>query len=264
MKKFLKPFSFLTIAILLFSLTGCSSNTTVADIQKKGTLVVGTSADYPPYEFTKPVNGKNTYVGFDIEIVKQIAKDMRVKLEIKDMNFDGLLPALDTNNVDIVVAGMTPTEKRKKSVDFSEIYYNAIQSLVVRKSDVNKYTSIDDLKGKTIGVQKGAIQEQIAKQQLPNSTPQGLFKISDLALSLKTQKIDAFIVERPVADAYVKNNPDLTVSSISFKQSDSGSAIAVKKGNKDLIDFLNKSLDKLKNSGTIDKLVLEATQKINE
>lgn len=235
---------------------------TMERIKKNGKLVLGTSADYPPYEFHKSVDGKDEIVGFDVEVAKQIAKDMGVKLEIKDMKFDGLLAALDQGNVDIVVAGMTPTEERKKNVDFSKVYYNAVQTVIVKASDKDKIKSVDDLKGKRVGVQKGAIQEEIAKKQMPNSEAVALGKISDLVLALKNNRVDAVIVELPVATSNVNANKDLVISDIKLQTEEAGSAVAIKKGSADVVSAIDKTLDKLIQDKSIDKYVTDATNSV--
>ncbi|MCZ8515958.1 transporter substrate-binding domain-containing protein [Paenibacillus filicis] len=236
--------------------------TKLDQIKKVGKIVVGTSADYPPYEFHKEINKKDEIVGFDIEIAKALAKDLGVQLEIKDMKFDGLLAALDSGNVDFVISGMTPTPERQKSVDFTKIYYTAVQKVVVRAEDKDKIKSIDDLKGKKVGAQKGATQEKIVQEQMPQSELKAIFKISDLMLELKNKKVDALVVEQPVAGAYLSKNKDLVVSDIALKTEDSGSAIAVKKGSPELVDAMNKTLDKLMTDKTIDKLVTEANDQV--
>ena len=113
------------IGVMTFSLIGCSKTTesasTLEKVKESKKLVIGTSADYPPYEFHKEINGKDEIVGFDVEIAKEIAKDLGVELEIKDMSFDGLLPALKTGTIDMALASMNPSEERKESVDFSDI-----------------------------------------------------------------------------------------------------------------------------------------------
>lgn len=235
-----------------------AKETKLDQIKKSGKLVVGTSADYPPYEFHKEVNKKDEIVGFDIEIAKALAKDLGVTLEIKDMKFDGLLAALEAGNVDFVISGMTPTPERQQSVDFTKIYYTAVQKVVVRTEDKDKYKSIDDLKGKKVGAQKAATQETIVREQMPNSEVKALSKISDLMLDLKNNKSDALVVELPVATAYLSKNPDLTITDIKLENPDSGSAIAVKKGSPELVEAMNKSLDKLINDKAIDKMVTEA------
>ncbi|GAA4878154.1 ABC transporter substrate-binding protein [Paenibacillus vulneris] len=232
--------------------------TKLEQIKKAGKIVVGTSADYPPYEFHKEVNGKDTIVGFDIEIAKTLAKDLGVTLEIKDLKYEGLLPALEAGNIDFIISGMTPTPERQQSVDFTKIYYTAVQTVVIRAEDKDKYKSIKDLEGKRVGAQKGATQEQIVTKQMPGSEMKALGKISDLMLDLKSKKTEALVVEQPVATAYLSKNQDLIISDIKLSTEDSGSAIAVKKGSSDLVDAMNASLDKLMKDKTVDKFVMEA------
>jgi len=239
-----------------------SQSQVMQKIKKNGKLVLGTSADYPPYEFHKSVNGKDEIVGFDVEIAKQIAKDLGVQLEIKDMKFDGLLAALDQGNVDLIVSGMTPTEDRKKNVDFSDVYYTAVQTIIERSGDKDKFKTVDDLKGKKIGVQKGAIQEEIAKKQVSGAEAVALPKISDLVLSLKNNRVDAVILESPVATSNLKANKDLVFSDIKLKTEDAGSAVALKKGSSDLVKEVNKTLSRLKADKSIEKFVTDANNSV--
>lgn len=275
-KKFSKPIA-LIIVILLFSLNliGCSnsknastSNEAVSTIEKikdSGKIVLGTCADYPPYEFHKQIDGKDQIVGFDIDIAKEVAKDLDVELEIKDMDFNGLLAALDTGNIDFVVAGMVPKEERKKSADFSKVYYNPEQGFLVRVEDKEKYKSIDDLDGMKIGTQKGTMQEDMALEMFQNSEIKSLGKITDLVLELKNQKLDGVVLATPVAIAYDKANPDLVLSPhISFKKEDvkameEGVAIAVKKGNQELVDSINKTIDRITEEKLLEKFIQDAT-----
>lgn len=228
------------------------------EIKAKGKIVLGTSADYPPYEFHKQIDGKDEIVGFDIEIAKTIAKELGVELEIKDMKFDGLLAALVVDDIDFIVAGMVPKEERKKSVDFSIQYYQAEQNVLIRTEDAQKITAIEALKGLKVGAQKATVQEDLAKEKTEASEVKSLSKITDLVLELKNKKIDAVVLVEPVANAYAKQNPDLTVSGISLG-SEEGVAIAVNKGNADLLEAINKSLDKMIKEGTIDKYIQDAT-----
>ena len=125
--------------------------------------MLGTSADFTPYEFHKVINGKDEIVGFDIAIAKEIAADLGAELVIEDMGFDGLLPALQSGRVDLVVSGMTPTDERKKSIDFSDTYYKSKQVIMVRNVDKDKYPDMKSLENVKIGVQKGSIQETIGQ-----------------------------------------------------------------------------------------------------
>ncbi|WP_312652529.1 transporter substrate-binding domain-containing protein [Proteiniclasticum sp.] len=233
--------------------------TPLEKIKEKGTLVLGTSADYPPYEFHASINGKDEIVGFDIEIGKEIAKDLGVELVIKDMKFDGLLAALDQGNIDIVIAGMSPTPERAENVDFSQIYYQSLQTVVVRAEDKDVLTSADSLKGKKIGVQKGAIQETIASEQFPGASPVALGKITDLILSLNSGRIDSAIIEYPVAKSGVVANPGLFITEIPIEMEDNGTAIALKKDSGDYLEAVNKTLTRLLDENLVDKFVADAT-----
>lgn len=121
-------FSFLLapVSALTDNSTGASSATSTSQSSVaaiRGKIVIGTAADYPPYEFSVKENGVSKRVGIDIDLGKQLAKDLGVKAEFKVMNFDSLLVALETHKVDVVIAAMSPTPERAKSVDFSQVYY---------------------------------------------------------------------------------------------------------------------------------------------
>lgn len=263
------------VGVMSLSFVACSNGeskeasnkgavTTIDKIKESKKLVIGTSADYPPYEFHKEINGKDTIIGFDIEIAKEVAKDLGVELEINDMKFDGLVAALKTGKVDMVLAGMNPTEERKQSVDFSNIYYTADHAVIVRAEDKDKYKSLADLKGKEIGAQKGAIQEELAKTQIEGAQVKGLGKVTDLVLELKNKKVDAIVVEVPVAKFYVSKNPDLAITDAKFKieAGEQGSAVAVKKGDEAFVNAINSALEKLIKEGKIDKFVVEANEQV--
>lgn len=231
----------------------------VGEIKSAGKIVLGTAADYPPYEFHKLIDGKDEIVGFDIEIAKLIAKDLGVELEIVDMKFDGLLPALVTDDIDFVIAGMVANEERSKTVDFSMPYYAARQRMVVRAEDKDIYKEPADLAGKSVGAQKTTIQEEIAFEQFAESQYVGLSKITDLVLELQNKKIDAVILAEPVAKAYVAQNSALHLPEIDLGAED-GVAIAVNKGNTDLVEEFNKILEGYLTDGTIENLIVEATK----
>lgn len=263
----------LVVLTLVFSLAACSSKpaaapaasgeekqaaTKLEQIKAKGKIVVGTSADYPPYEFIKVTDGKNEVVGFDIEIAKQIAKDLGVELEIKDMKFDGLLAALVADDIDFIAAGMVPNEDRKKSVDFSTQYYQANQNVLIRTEDAEKIKTVEDLKGLKVGAQKATIQEDLANEKTEAAEVKSLSKITDLVLELTNKKIDAVVLVEPVANAYARQNPNVAVSGISLG-AEEAVALAINKGNPELLEAINKSLDTMMKAGAIDKFIEEAT-----
>ena len=264
-KKLVAVAAVATIAISMVGCGGNSNKSALEKIKEKGTLVIGTSADYPPYEFHKEIDGKDEIVGFDIEIAKQLAKDLGVKLEIKDMAFDGLLVTLQSSDkIDMIFAGMTPTDERKQNADFSDIYYVATHRFIVRSGDETSITSMDDLKGKKIGVQKGSIQEGIAKDNFDAANIKSLDKIPDLVLDLKNNKVDAVLAELPVAQINVQKNSGIAiVEKLEVKDPDGGSAIAMKKNSPELQVEINKTIKKLKDEKKIEQFILEANKLVD-
>lgn len=264
--------SFILGVVVLF--TACANSTAsnsagqslskIDEIKKAGKIVVGTNAYYPPYEFHKVIDGKDEIVGFDIEIAKEIAKNLGVELEIKDMDFDGLLLALNADKVDFVIAGMTPTAERAKSVDFSKVYYKAVHGVVINVDNKDVFKTVDDLFGKKIGAQKATVQEEVAKAEIADVQLKAIAKIPDLILEVKNNKIDGLVIEKPVAKAYTDKNQDLMLMDLTFEDAEGGSAVAIKKGNTDLLEEINKTLDELMSTGTVEKFVTEATKMVDE
>ncbi|MEM9213195.1 MAG: transporter substrate-binding domain-containing protein [Cyanobacteria bacterium P01_F01_bin.150] len=250
----------LSAALTLGVATACTSpsDTTEdaagADAGEPKVLVMATSADYPPYEFYDTAGGGEEPVGFDIDIAKALTEKLGYTLEIEDMDFSGIIPALQAERVDFAMSGMTPTEERKQSVDFSQTYYDAKNTIVSAKD--SGFTSYDDLAGKTVGVQLGSIQEGEAKEQaeaIAGITIESRNKISELVQEIKAGRIDAAIIEDTVAKGYIQNNPDLQFSTIE-SEGESGSAIAFPKGSPIAAEF-DQALTELKASGELDGLI---------
>ena len=240
--------------------TSSESKTALTEIKDKGELVVGLSADYAPYEFYTMVDGKKTIVGFDVELAKEIAKDLGVKLTLKEMKFDALLGALPAGQIDMIISGMNPDEERAKVIDFSDIYYTAQHGVLVNKKDLDKYKSVEDLKSARVGAQMGSTQADIIKEKIKADNPTLLANVNNLILELKSGKIDALVTEKPVAEMAIKNNNELALSKIEFKDETGGNAVAVKKGEKELVEQVNKTIKRLKDSGDLDKFIVDANE----
>lgn len=233
-------------------------DSSLEEIKEKGVLVIGTSADFPPYEFHATVEGKDTIVGMDIEIAKKIAEDIGVELQIKDMQFDSLIPALETNNVDMILAGMSATEERKVSVDFSDPYYFATQNIVIRAEDKELYSSKKDFSGKVIGAQMGSLQETLAKSEMIESELITLGQTTELLLSLKTGKLDAVVMEGPNALAFTGNDDSLITFEGGFEGGETdGTAIAMQKGADTLVAAVNESLAEIKEKDLVPSYLAE-------
>ena len=258
------------LGIMTMGLAGCgSSNDKNSDsktdllekIQKNGKLVVGMSADYAPYEFHYiDENGKDVIGGFDVDIANEIANKIGVDLVIQEMDFDALVSDLPAGKVDLVISGMNPTEERAKVVDFSEVYYNSKHGILVRAEDADKYQTFADLEGAKVGVQLGSTQEKIAKTEIPNVNLQQLSNINNLILELKAGKVDAIVMEKPVAEMAVKSNPELAVGKPIYEEQTGGNAVGIAKNNPQLLAKVNEVITELNESGKMDEYIAKANE----
>ncbi|MCD5000896.1 ABC transporter permease subunit [Enterococcus saccharolyticus] len=225
-----------------------------------GELVVGLSADYAPYEFHAEVDGKDQIVGFDISIAQKIADDLGVKLHIEELGFDALLGALKTGKIDLIISGMAVTEERLKEVNFSDTYMTMKQRVIVRKGDENKYNDVSDFSGVPVGVQKQTTQEALAQNELVGSIPTSLQKIPDVIMNLKNKKVDAAILEGPVAEAYVERNDDLVFADVEFKEGTKETAVALPKDAPVLLEKVNDSIQTINDQGLLEGYKKEANK----
>jgi len=244
--------------ILAVTMAACgASEESTGDTTKKNdkVLTMGTSADYFPFEYIDTAKGDDI-VGFDVAIAKEVTKNLGYDLKIEDMEFGSLLGALSAGRVDFVMAGMTPTDERKKNADFTDIYFQS-KNLVMTKDKA--ITSDDELKGKKVGVQLGSIQEALAKDRYKDSEAVSLNKIPEIIQELNTGRIDALIIEDAVAVKYMDQDESLKTYEIK-EDGPTGSAVAFKKGDK-MRDEFNAELKKMIDNGDIDKLAEEWFQK---
>ncbi|MFQ4138793.1 transporter substrate-binding domain-containing protein [Nodosilinea sp. PGN35] len=219
-------------------------------------LTMATSADYPPYEFVETAGGTEEIVGFDIDIARHIATELGYELEITNIDFNGLIPALQAGRADFVMAGMTPTEERQQNVDFSDIYYDARQTIVFPSG--GGITSTADLDGKTVGVQLGSIQEELANDlvaEIPGIQLSPLNRINEIIQELRSGRIDAAIIEDTVAEGFLANNPDLEAVEIE-EEGAAGSAIAFPKDS-ELVPEFNRVLAEMESSGLMEELIVK-------
>ncbi|CAC6111923.1 ABC transporter permease subunit [Staphylococcus aureus] len=233
-------------------------------IKERGELRVGLSADYAPMEFEHTVNGKTEYAGVDIDLAKKIAKDNNLKLKIVNMSFDSLLGALKTGKIDIIISGMTSTPERKKQVDFSDSYMMTKNIMLVKKDKVNDYKDIKDFNNKKVGAQKGTEQEKIAQTEIENASITSLSRLPDVILALKSGKVEGVVVEKPVAEAYLKQNPKLGISNVKFNEEEKDTVIAVPKDSPKLLSQINKTIKAVKDKGLIDKYMTNAANAMND
>ena len=144
------------------------------------------SPDYAPFEFKTLVDGKDQVVGSDIKLAQAIADELGVKLEVTTMSFDNVLSSLQAGKADIAISGISVTDERKKTFDFSDPYYETQNAIIVRKDQESTYSSLDAFKGKKVAVQKGTIEEGLAKKQLKDSTVVSLTAMGEAINEVKS------------------------------------------------------------------------------
>lgn len=229
-----KMISLLLAAMMLLSLAACGKKETEGE--KKAVLTVGTSADYPPFEFYTDGEGGRTMVGADVKLAEHIAEKLGMELEMVDMGFDGLLGSLDTGKVDLVIAGMSVDPERKCL--YTEPYFSAEQSLLVPAGHENDFTSLDGLMGKKIGGQMGSLQEDLAKQYAGDGA-QIVANVQDMIMMVSEGKLDGMFCEGVVADSAVAKSDKVAVANLEIPSEENLVAVCVKEGNTELVDKIN-------------------------
>jgi len=255
------------LALLLLSFFGCESSasniyTYILSEEYTEELVMGTSADYAPYEWPMAEDGEQTLVGIDIEIAKLIADSLGMNLKVVNKGFDFLLDDLENGKVDFVMAGMTPTADRALVVDFSQVYYEAIQCVLIATENQSVYTTAESLNVATVkvGAQLGTIQQDLVDEAFPLAQKQYVQTVPDLVMQLADGQLHALVVEKPVAEGYLANVPGLAIAGFSIGDPDGGSAVAVQKGDVSLLASINAVLSAIQADGSIDTIVKNAIE----
>ena len=237
------------VLVSVFALAACgsSSNENLQEkVVKKGKLVVAISPDYAPFEFKALVNGKDTIVGADVELAKAIAEELGVKLELSSMSFDNVLSSLQTGKADMAISGLSATKERKNAYDFSDPYYETENAILVKSSNLDKFASIDSLANQKVAVQKGTIEEGLAKDQLKDSKIVSLTAMGEAINELKSGQVQAVDLEKPVAEGYLSQNSDIALAGFALKTSDGDAkAVAMPKGSGKMVKTVNKVIKKL-------------------
>ena len=264
----------LSAAMLLTVLTGCGSSETAApqdeqateaqaeeqsaaeastlleQIKAKGKLVVGTEAQYAPYEFK---DFDANFVGCDMWLAQQIADSLGVELEIVDMSFAGIIPAVQSGQVDLGIAAFTNTPERAEEIDFSDLYETSAQLLIVKTGNADTYSTKEALAGQKVGAQKGTIQSQLIQSALPDSELFELEKYPALALEVQNGNIAGLVVDQAVGKSLVANsNGELEVSNFEFSAEEAsfGKSVVIAKGNEDLVAAVNEVVNKVTSDGS--------------
>ena len=243
-------------AVLALTLTGCASGgdkTEVAGgakVVKEGQLTVCTHLPYKPFQY----NDGGKIVGFDVDMMDLVAKKLDLKQSIFDTPFEGIESgqSLNTGKCDVAAAGMTITDGRQKVLDFSEPYFDATQALLVKKGSPIK--GLEDLKGKSVGVQLGTTGSDYVRENAPEGTD--IKEFEDLALlttAVKTGQTDAGVNDNGVLLDYAKTNPDTEVATEFDTGEHYGFAVA-KDQNDELLKTIDETIAEAKQDGTYDEI----------
>ncbi|MGN0425187.1 MAG: transporter substrate-binding domain-containing protein [Acetatifactor sp.] len=247
MKKLVtKVTAVIAAAALVFGMTACGS-------AKNDTIKFGTNAEFPPFEFVSANGVIGQFDGIDMAIAKQIGEDIGKTAEIENMEFDSLLIALSNGQIDAVIAGMTVNDERKQSVDFSTPYYAATQVMIVKEdSDITKAADMAD---KRICVIQGYTGETCVSDM---GYPYEAFKKgTEAVMELVNGKCDVVVIDSATAQKYVGDNEGLKIVEDAEAFEGEEYAIAVKKGNTELLEKINASIDKMLSDGTIANLAVQ-------
>lgn len=249
MKKLIaSTFSMLLVLGLAVALTGCGQQ---KETQKpENILRYGLDAAYRPFEFR---NEENKIVGFDVDIMEAVAKELGMETEAVDTAWDGIIPALLNGKFDVIASALTITPERAGSVDFSQPYFKSGQAIAVRVNETG-IRGPEQLSGKTIGVQINSTGDIAATEKVKNAKDIKRYNaVPDILVALGNKELDAAVMDAPVALEYNKANPGKIIILDQFlTQEEFG--LAVKKGNQELVDKINQALDRLKANGEYDKI----------
>jgi glutamine transport system substrate-binding protein len=212
-------------------------------------LRVGTEPTFAPFEFQK--KDSKDFDGFDMDLIRAVGQKMNMKVEIQNMGFDALIPALNAGNIDVAVAGISITEDRKKAVDFTDAYYESGLIVVVNKNDTS-IKGVNDLKDKKIAVQIGTTGAEKAAK-VPGAKVTTFNTNAEVFLELKNKGVDAVIIDKPVAAYYLVQGGKDSAKMVGEVMEAESYGMAFKKGNK-LAAEANKALAELKKDGTYAKL----------
>lgn len=255
----------LLIILMIFALVGCNNNEQAGESEGQTgeqteeqesveTLKVGTSADFPPFEYIDIVGGKDTIVGFDVDLINEIAKELGMEADIQNITFDGLVDAVKTKKINVAISGMNPTPERLEEVNFSDPYYYASQTILI-KEDAKEFSKMEELEGKLIGSQLGSTSDD-AISSYEGVEVKKYDLVTDAVQDLKNGRIDGVVVEDAVAGELVNQIEGLkVVIPEEFKVDAEPFGIVLAKEDEELLEKVNNALQKIVESGKYEELL---------
>ena len=256
----MKKFAALMLAMLMaLSLVACGQEAAPAN---DNTLVLGTSADYAPFEFMyADNNGEMQYAGIDVSVAKYIAEDMGKELVVENMAFDYLLTSLQKGDYDMVIAAMESNEERLAAADLSDPYYTDIPAMILVKADAaESYKALADFEGKSVGAQTATTKLDIVNDDMAGAVAVPLQNVQDLVNELVNDKIDAIVLDGSVAMEYAQANPDLAIADASAELGEAAPyCVAVAKGDpKGLLPAINAAIAKMTADNAVETFIADA------
>lgn len=247
----------LLIAICLSLPTQVGSAKTVEEIKEAGVIVLGTNAEYPPFEWVEMKDGKQVYLGIDIDLAQLIADEMGVELVINDQAFNALIPSLQAGKIDMAIASMSYTQERAEQVEFSEIYFETKNLFAVPAGKEKEYQSVEDFADVKIGVLKASVQEQMINELFPDGDIVSMNKNGDLIESLKSGRVDVVLMDNVVIYQYETLNSDsiTVINDFALEDGSFGNAVAMEKGNSELKAIVDQVILEAIESGELDEIV---------
>lgn len=254
MSKKLIALFILVMFVLAVGLAGCGQQATKpAEQPKAKVLKVGSDTAFAPFEFQDEKTKE--YVGFDMDLIRAIGKQMGAEVQVQGMGFDGLIPALEAGNIDATISAMTITPERAQKVNFSKPYYKSGLSMVV-KSDNNTLKSFKDLEGKRIAVQIGTTGAEEAKK-IKDAKIREFNTAPEAFMELKAGGVDAVVNDLPVNEYYIAQAGGKDAKIVGDPLTSEEYGIATAKKNTELADKINKALEELKKNGEYEKIYMK-------
>lgn len=224
-------------------------------IKDRGVLRMGTASGYAPYEFTVLEDGENKVVGLDVFLGERIAEDLGVELEVIDMEFGSLITSLETGGIDIIIAGMTATEERDKSIDFTIPYEISSQDILIRKADQDKivdYTSFNN--GQYImGAPENTLQETYIQQYIENPKVVTMRKTAEIVSAILAEQADGLLLDASVAGAYAAEHDALITIPSGLDISEQGKSIGLPENQPSFLAALNETVENVDEAGLIEE-----------
>ena len=232
---------------------------TVEAIQAKGKLVVTTEAGYAPFEF-QDMDGN--LLGLDISLAQALADDLGVELDVQNIAFDMVVPEVQAGNADIAIAGLTPNNERKQSVDMSDMYYVGGQCMLVLEENLDKYATKESLAGQVMATQLAAVQQTMMEEQFPDAEPLLLPSFPQCVAELVNGNCAAVLIDTISAEQYMQTTDGLAIGKVevAIDPEEGGNSVAVMKGNTDLLDWVNERIAEYQEEGLIDQWFQEAQE----